>query len=97
MPNGVSEKDDYRRNRAYYLAREGSKEGVKKREERRADRTAMIKAGKLSKHSAKEVDHINALARGGSARVGNLEVISRTANRRKYDHTPTAAEKAKLR
>lgn len=80
--------DDYRRNRAYYLAREKSPEGVKKRVERDQARTKEIKAGKLSgPHDPREVDHKKSLAKGGSGTAAsNLQVISRTANRKKFDH-----------
>ena len=78
---------DYQKNRAYYLAREKSPAGIKKREERARGRAEMIREGKLhGKHDPREVDHKKALAKGGSGKASNLQVISRTANRRKYDH-----------
>ena len=82
----ISEKLDYSRNKAYYLAREASPEGVKKREERAQARREELKAGKLkSKHDPREVDHVKSLAKGGSGTAkSNLQVISRTANRKKY-------------
>lgn len=79
---------DYEKNRAYYLARESSPEGKKKRVERDQARTKMIKSGKLTgKSDAREVDHKKSLAKGGSGTAtSNLQVISQKANRRKYDH-----------
>lgn len=78
----------YLRNRKLYLDREASPEGVKKRVERDQARTKMLKAGKLKgPHDPREVDHIKSLKKGGSGTsMKNLEVISRTANRKKFDH-----------
>lgn len=76
----------YMRNRAWYLAREKSPEGVKKRVLRDQARTAEIKAGKLSPHSKLTVDHIKPLKKGGTDAKGNLRVVSAAANRRKFDH-----------
>jgi 5-methylcytosine-specific restriction endonuclease McrA len=87
MPNGVSEKKDYARNRAWYLAREASPAGLKKRAERAKGRAMEVKAGKLTgPHDPREVDHVKSLAKGGSGKKANLQVISEKANRRKYDH-----------
>jgi hypothetical protein len=78
---------NYERNKAWYLRREASPEGVRKRVERDQARTKEIKAGKIAKNSPLEVDHIKSLAKGGSGTsTKNLEVISRTANRKKFDH-----------
>jgi hypothetical protein len=79
---------DYRKYKSYYLNREESAAGKKKRVERDQARTKEIKAGKLKgPHDPREVDHIRSLAKGGSGTsTKNLEVISRTANRKKYDH-----------
>lgn len=76
---------DYERYKKYYLAREASPEGVKKRVERDQARTKMIKAGKITKHDPREVDHKRSLEKGGGNGVGNLQVLTRRANRRKYD------------
>ena len=75
---------DYRKYKSYYLAREASPEGVRKRVERDQARTKMIKAGVISKHDKREVDHKKALDKGGGNARGNLQILSRTANRRKY-------------
>jgi 5-methylcytosine-specific restriction endonuclease McrA len=76
----------YLRNRAYYINRETSEAGKKKRVLRDQARTAEIKAGKLSPHSKMTVDHIKPLSKGGTDATSNLRVVSGTANRRKFDH-----------
>lgn len=79
---------DYQKNRAWYLKREASKAGVEKRVERAKARREMVAAGKLSgPHDPREVDHVKSLAKGGSGTAkSNLQVISRRANRVKFDH-----------
>jgi 5-methylcytosine-specific restriction endonuclease McrA len=88
MPKaGAASRADYQRNKAYYLAREESAAGKAKRVERDQDRTKMIKAGKLKgPHDPRTVDHKKALAKGGGSSRSNLQILSATANRRKYDH-----------
>ena len=77
---------DYKKYKAYYLAREASPEGERKRVERDQARTKEIKAGRLKgPHDPREVDHVRSLKKGGGNKMSNLRVISRTANRRKYD------------
>jgi 5-methylcytosine-specific restriction endonuclease McrA len=76
----------YLRNRAYYIARETSEAGKKKRVERDQARTAEIKAGKLSPRSKLTVDHIKPLDKGGGNSRSNLRVVSAVANRRKFDN-----------
>lgn len=75
----------YRKHRQWYLNREASPEGERKRVERDQARTAMIKAGKLSPHSKLTVDHVKPLSKGGGNARSNLRVVSATANRRKFD------------
>lgn len=78
--------NDYAKNRAWYLARESSAEGKKKRVKRDQARTAAIKAGKLKGASdPREVDHKRPLSKGGGNGAANIRVTSRTANRRKHD------------
>ena len=78
---------DYEKNKAYYLARESSAEGKKKRTVRDQARTAAIKSGALkSKSDPREIDHKTPLSKGGCNCKGNTRVVSRTANRKKYDH-----------
>ena len=75
----------YLRNRKYYIDRETSEAGKKKRVERDQARTAMIKAGKISPHSKLTVDHKRPISKGGGNAKSNLQIMSGTANRRKFD------------
>jgi 5-methylcytosine-specific restriction endonuclease McrA len=75
----------YERNRAWYLAREASPEGVRKRVLRDQARTKEIKAGKISKHSPLTVDHKRPLAKGGGDAMSNLQILTGKANRQKFD------------
>lgn len=77
---------NYERNRAWYIARETSEAGKKKRVLRDQARTAEIKAGKLKPGSKMTVDHIRPLAKGGTDAKNNLRVVSGKANRQKFDH-----------
>ncbi len=78
--------DDYRKNRSYYLARESSTAGKKKRVVRAQARAAAIKSGALTgKSDPREVDHKTPLSKGGGNGKGNTRVTSQTANRKKYD------------
>jgi 5-methylcytosine-specific restriction endonuclease McrA len=78
---------DYQKNRAWYIARETSEAGKNKRVERAQARTKAVKSGMLaSKHDPREVDHKRPMDKGGGNGKGNLQVLSRKANRRKYDH-----------
>ena len=77
---------DYQKYREWYLAREASPEGLRKRRLRAKARAAAVKSGKLTgPHDPREVDHKRALSTGGSNRASNLKVLSRRANRQKYD------------
>ncbi len=76
----------YLRNRAYYINRETSEAGKKKRVIRDQARNAEIKAGKLSPKSKLTVDHIKPLDKGGTDATSNLRVVSAKANRQKFDH-----------
>lgn len=77
---------NYERNKKWYLAREASPEGVRKRVLRDQARTKEIRAGKISKHSPLTVDHIRPLKKGGTDAVSNLRVVTGKANREKFDH-----------
>jgi len=77
---------NYMRNRDWYLAREASPEGVKKRVERDQARTKEIKAGKISPHSKLTVDHKKPLSRGGGNAASNLALVSGRKNRQKFNH-----------
>ena len=88
MPKaGAASRLDYDRYRGYYLRREASPAGLKKRAEREKAREEMIKAGKLTgPHDPRTVDHVRSLKKGGSGTaMNNLQILSATANRRKYD------------
>ena len=79
--------NDYAKNRAWYIARETSEAGKKKRVARDQAREKLIKAGRIKRgDSATEVDHKRAMDKGGGGSKENLQVLSRTANRRKYTH-----------
>jgi len=45
----------------------------------------MIKAGKISPHSKLTVDHKRPISKGGGNAKSNLQIMSGTANRRKFD------------
>lgn len=75
----------YQRNRQWYIDRETSEAGKKKRVIRDQARTAEIKAGKLSPKSKLTVDHIRPLDKGGTDAKSNLRIVSGKANRQKYD------------
>lgn len=53
----------------------------KKRAARNAARAEMMKAGKVHKGDGKDVDHKQALSKGGSNSPTNLVAISMAANR----------------
>lgn len=76
----------YERNRAWYIARETSEAGKKKRVVRDQARTAEIKAGKISPHSKLTVDHIKPLSKGGTDARSNLRIVSGKANRQKFNN-----------
>lgn len=78
---------EYRKNRAYYIARETSAAGKKKRVERDQARTLEIKAGKLTgPHDPRTVDHLKPLSKGGGNSKSNLGIKSAKANREKFNH-----------
>ncbi|MFP8488765.1 HNH endonuclease signature motif containing protein [Gracilimonas sp. Q87] len=58
---------------------------IKKRSTRNKARRKMEKKGKVRKGDGKEVDHRIPLSKGGSNSAGNLRVVSRKENRKKYD------------
>jgi 5-methylcytosine-specific restriction endonuclease McrA len=77
---------NYERNRAWYIARETSEAGKKKRVVRDQARTAEIKAGKISPHSKLTVDHIKPLSKGGTDARSNLRIVSGKVNRQKFNN-----------
>lgn len=75
----------YLRNRDYYLAREASPEGKQKRAERQKARRDAVRDGRLDgPKDPREVDHKKALSKGGSNAKSNTQILSRTANRKKF-------------
>lgn len=71
-------------NKAAYDKAFGARPAEKKRRAKRnAARRAMIKAGRVKKGSAKDVDHKRSLSNGGSNKLSNLRVVSRSVNRGK--------------
>lgn len=85
MPKkGSDSKRDYAKYRDYYIGRETSEAGKAKRVERDQSREAMIKAGRIDRDSKMTVDHKKPLSKGGSKGLANLQVMSGTANRKKY-------------
>lgn len=77
---------NYERNKAWYLRREESPAGIKKRVLRDQARTKEIKAGKITPHSKLTVDHIKPLKKGGGDAMSNLQILSGKANRKKFDN-----------
>jgi hypothetical protein len=74
---------NYTRNKAWYLAREASDEGLRKRSVRGKARTAAINDGRLTgKDDPREVHHVKALSKGGAG--GKTKILSATANRKQF-------------
>jgi hypothetical protein len=83
MPKNPNDYQDYKK---YYLARETSPEGLKKRRAREKARNDAIKEGRLSgKNDPREIDHKKPLSKGGGNHAKNTRVTTPTANRKKYD------------
>lgn len=77
---------DYEKNKSYYINRETSPEGLKKRRAREKARNDAIKEGRLSgKNDPREIDHKKPLSKGGGNHPKNTRVTTPTANRKKYD------------
>jgi hypothetical protein len=64
-----------------YRTYHGKPKQVANRATRNAARAKMAKAGRVHKGDGKEVDHKRGVAKGNGRK--NLQVMSRTANRRK--------------
>ena len=78
MPYMTNGKRDYKREVAEYTSRPEVK---KKRAEQNAARREMMKAGKVHKGDGKDVDHKQALSKGGTNSTSNLRVVSQHKNR----------------
>ena len=74
----MASKRDYKKE---YKEYQGQPSQIKKRAERNAARSEMVKAGKVSKGDGKDVDHRVPLVKGGSTAKSNLRVRSASANR----------------
>lgn len=59
---------------------------IRNRSERNTARRDMVQAGRAHKGDGMEVDHKRPLIKGGSNSRSNMQVITRTANRKKSDH-----------
>lgn len=71
-------------------AYDGSEAVMEKRRARNRARYALMKEGLVAVGDGKDVQHKQALSKGGSNARGNLEVLSKGANRsfaRNGDHT----------
>lgn len=74
----MASKRDYKKEYQNY---QGQPSQIKKRAERNAARSEMVKAGKVSKGDGKDVDHRIPLVKGGSTAKSNLRVRSASQNR----------------
>jgi 5-methylcytosine-specific restriction endonuclease McrA len=61
------------------------KKTVDDRVARNRARREAIKEGKVKVGDSKEIDHIKPLSKGGSGAKSNTRVVSREANRKKYN------------
>lgn len=64
-----------------YELYQGTPEQIKNRAKRNAARAELMKEGKVHKGDGKDVDHRQALSKGGGNSRGNLRVQSAHANR----------------
>ena len=78
MPYMKNGKRDYKAEVANYTSKP---EVVAKRVKQNAARRAAIEAGKARKGDGKDVDHKQALSKGGTNDPSNLQVISASRNR----------------
>lgn len=63
----------------------GTPEQIRHRSMRNKARAEMADEGRVRKGDGKEVDHKRSLDKGGSNARSNLQVLSRRANRKKYN------------
>jgi len=78
--------------RSEYENYQGTPEQIAKRVKRNAARAKLMKQGKVRKGDGKDVDHVQALAKGGGNDMSNLRVTSRSQNR-SFPRTKTARMK----
>ena len=69
----------------YHKSEEQKTNRQKRNEARRLKQAQRKKAGKPKLRTDQEVDHKVPLSKGGSNGPGNTRVVSRTANRKKYN------------
>ena len=72
----------------HYKKEDKKPEVRERREERHVARAHAIKAGIVTKHDGRELDHKIPLTRGGSNSPGNIRVTNRHANRTKGNKLP---------
>lgn len=78
MPYMTNGKRDYKKEVAKYTSRPSV---VKKREEQNLARAVMERAGKVHKGDGKDVDHKQALSKGGANTRSNMRVVPASVNR----------------
>ena len=64
-----------------YAAYQGKPEQIAKRSERNKARAVMVKAGLAHKGDGQDIDHRQALSKGGANVRSNLRVVSASDNR----------------
>ena len=67
--------------RKEYVNYQGSEVQKKNRAKRNAARAIMMKKGLVHKGDGKDVDHAQAIDKGGGNAIGNLRVKTKSANR----------------
>lgn len=78
MPYMTNGKRDYKRENELYNSKPEQK---KRRAARNSARRTMMAAGKVKKGDGKDVDHKQALSKGGLNQMYNLRVTSASSNR----------------
>jgi len=78
--------------RQEYDRYQGTPEQIKKRAARNAARRKLEKKGLVHKGDGKDVDHVQALAKGGDNNADNLRVVPKSKNR-SFPRTKTARMK----
>ena len=69
---------------ANYKKYQGTDKAKKQRAARNKARAAAVKTWKVKKGDGKDVDHKKPLSKGGSTKLSNTRVRSRTANRKAW-------------
>lgn len=71
--------------KAEYARYHGTPDQIAKRSQRNKARRLMEKEGLVRQGDGKEVDHKKPIDQGGTNARSNLQIMSRTANRKKGD------------